>query len=233
VAAPAPAGLAPRGRTETARVVRVVDGDTIVVDRGRGAEKVRYIGMDTPESVKPGSPVEWMAHEATAANRALLAGRTVFLERDVSETDRYGRLLRNVWLHEGSRWILVGLELVREGYARVSTFPPDVAYVDLLLAAQVDARRHGRGLWGDGPLDFTSPADGQTVTAQAILVTGTAPPGARVVRDIANAPDQSVRAGADGRWSMRVALKRGKNLLRFRIGDETATERTLEVVFAP
>jgi micrococcal nuclease len=227
------AGFAPSGPTEKARVVRIVDGDTIVVDRGRGSEKVRYIGMDTPETVKPGSPVEWMGPEASAANRALVEGRTVVLEKDVSETDRYGRLLRHVWLREKSAWLLVDLELVREGYARVSTYPPDVKYVDLYLAAQVDAREHDRGLWGAGPIDFTSPADGATVTTKTVLVTGKAPAGERVVRDIANAPDQSTRARADGTWGMRVTLKNGVNSLRFRLADEKATTRTLRVVYAP
>ncbi len=131
-------------------MVRVVDGDTIVVDRGHGQERVRYIGMDTPESVKPNTPVEPMAHEAAAANSRLVAGRKVVLEKDVSETDRYGRLLRDVWLDDGG-WRLVNLELVREGFAQVTTFPPDVKYVDVLLAAQRDARERGVGLWSLGP----------------------------------------------------------------------------------
>ena len=223
----------PSGRTEAARLVRVVDGDTLIVDRGHGQERLRYIGMDTPETVKPGSPVEWMGPEASAANRALVEGRTVVLEKDVSETDRYGRLLRHVWLREKSAWLLVDLELVREGYARVSTYPPDVKYVDLYLAAQVDAREHDRGLWGAGPIDFTSPADGATVSTKTVLVTGKAPAGERVVRDIANAPDQSTRARADGTWGMRVTLKNGVNSLRFRLADEKATTRTLRVVYAP
>ena len=84
--------LAPVGATETARVVRVVDGDTIVIDRGRGNERVRYIGIDTPESVKPDTPVQFMANEASAANVALVAGRDVVLERGVSDTDQYDRL---------------------------------------------------------------------------------------------------------------------------------------------
>jgi len=161
--APAPASLAPgqalviapTTAVEQARVVRIVDGDTIVVDRGRGPEKLRYIGMDTPETVAPGQPVEWMGPEAAAANRALVANRTVYLEKDVSETDRYGRLLRDVWLRDDARpgnpWTLVNLELVREGYAQVTTFPPDVRYVDLLLVAQREARTDGVGLWADEP----------------------------------------------------------------------------------
>lgn len=142
--------LAPLGATETARVVRVVDGDTIVIDRGGGNERVRYIGIDTPESVKPNTPVEFMAREASAANEALVAGREVVLERDVSDTDRYDRLLRYVWLREGDGWVFVNLELVRRGFAQVVTYPPDVRWTDTFLAAQREARDAGVGLWGLG-----------------------------------------------------------------------------------
>jgi micrococcal nuclease len=142
------ASLAPIGATETARVVRVVDGDTIVIDRGRGNERVRYIGMDTPESVKPNTPVQFMAKEASAANEALVAGRDVVLERDVSNTDQYDRLLRYVWLRDGGGWVFVNLELVRQGYAQVATYPPDVRWTDTFLAAQRVARGAGLGLWG-------------------------------------------------------------------------------------
>lgn len=228
-----PGELAPTGATEEARVVRVVDGDTIIVDRGRGDERLRYIGIDTPETVKPASPIEWMGAEASAANRALVEGAVVVLEKDVSETDQYARLLRDVWLRADGGWRLVNLELVRDGYARVSTYPPDVKYADLLLAAQVVARDNDRGLWGAGPLNFLSPEDGVTVTTKTIVVRGTAPAGSRVVRDIANAPDQSTRAASDGTWSLEVKLKSGVNNLRFRIGDEKATTRTLHVVYAP
>jgi len=140
--------LAPVGATETARVVRVVDGDTIVIDRGRGNERVRYIGIDTPESVKPNTPVEFMAKEASAANEALVAGRDVVLERDVSDTDQHDRLLRYVWLREGDGWVFVNLELVRRGYAQVATYPPDVRWTETFLVAQREAREAGLGLWG-------------------------------------------------------------------------------------
>ena len=139
--------LAPDGPTESAKVVRVIDGDTIVVDIGGTQYHVRYIGMDTPESVKPDTPVERMALEATAANKTLVAGRTVVLEKDVSDTDRFGRLLRDVWVERDGRLVLVGLELVRTGYATVTTFPPDVKYVDQLLAALDEARTGEVGLW--------------------------------------------------------------------------------------
>ena len=129
-------------------MVRVVDGDTIVIDRGRGSERVRYIGMDTPESVKPDTPVQFMAQEASAVNEALVGGREVVLERDVSDTDQYDRLLRYVWLRDGDGWVLVNLELVRRGYAQVATFPPDVRWTEAFLAAQRVARDAGLGLWG-------------------------------------------------------------------------------------
>ena len=122
------------------------EGASLLAIRGKQYH-LRYIGMDTPESVKPDTPVERMALEATAANKALVAGRNVVLEKDVSETDRFGRLLRNVWVERDGRLVLVGLELVRAGYANVTTFPPDVKYVDQLLAALDEARSHGSGLW--------------------------------------------------------------------------------------
>jgi len=135
------------GMTE-AQVVEVVDGDTIKVSIGGQVYTVRYIGIDTPETKHPSKPVEWMGPEASAANEALVGGQTVYLEKDVSETDRYGRLLRYVWLAGGR---MVNEELVRQGYAQVSTYPPDVKYQDRFLAAQQEAREAGRGLWGPQP----------------------------------------------------------------------------------
>lgn len=139
-----------------AQVVDVVDGDTIKVSIGGAVFTVRYIGMDTPETVKPGTPVEWMGPEASAANRALVEGQQVVLEKDVSEVDRYGRLLRFVWLDRPEGWLLVNLELVRLGFASVFTYPPDVGHVDLLLAAQREAREADRGLWSATPAPIAS-----------------------------------------------------------------------------
>lgn len=129
-----------------ARVVRVVDGDTIVVAIDGEEYRVRYIGIDTPETVHPDKPVEWMGPEASAANKALVEGKTVYLEKDISETDQYDRLLRYVFLEDGT---FVNAELVRLGYAQVSTYPPDVRYVDLYLEMQRAAQAAGRGLWGE------------------------------------------------------------------------------------
>jgi micrococcal nuclease len=150
-AGPAPsnsaATLEPVGATETATVVRIVDGDTIVIDRGHGDERLRYIGIDTPESVKPDTPVQPFAELASEANQRLVERRTVVLERDVSETDRFGRLLRYVWLLDGSAWTFVNLELVRDGFAHATTYPPDVRWTDTFRAAERSARDAGRGLW--------------------------------------------------------------------------------------
>ena len=152
-----PSGKSPTGPTESAIVLSVTDGDTIRIDRGRGSEPLRYIGVDTPESTSPGGQLEWMALEASAANEKLVAGREVVLEKDVSETDRFGRLLRYVWIRDADTWLLVELELVRLGFATVSTFPPDVKYVDDYLAAENEARQAGRGLWGKPPTAATAP----------------------------------------------------------------------------
>jgi micrococcal nuclease len=145
----------PTGPTETAKVVRIVDGDTIIVRLGGQDRRLRYIGMDTPETVAPGVPIEWLGREASRANAALVEGRTVTLEKDVSETDRYGRLLRYVWQVDGECWTLVNLELVRQGYAQVETDPPDVRYATLFVEAQRSARDAGLGLWA--PASSTEP----------------------------------------------------------------------------
>lgn len=149
--APPSAVVGPTGATTSGVVSRVVDGDTIVVTTDGTKMKVRYIGMDTPETVDPRQSVQWMGPEASDANKQLVLGRTVVLERDVSEVDQYGRLLRDVWLEDPTGWVFVNLELVVLGYAQVTTYPPDVKYVDELLAAQDEARTLGLGLWGDEP----------------------------------------------------------------------------------
>ncbi len=100
--------------------------------------------MDTPESVKPGAPVECFAREASAFLERLVENRRVRLVLDVEERDRYGRLLAYVYRGE----LFVNEELVRRGYASVATFPPNVRHVGDFLRAERDARSHDRGLWG-------------------------------------------------------------------------------------
>lgn len=132
---------------EWALVTRVVDGDTVEVILAGRTEKVRYIGVDAPESVKPGAAPECYGKESSERNRELVLGREVRLVRDVSERDRYGRLLRYVYAGEA----FVNLELVREGYAHASTFPPDVAKSSEFVAAERDAKLAGHGLWSGCP----------------------------------------------------------------------------------
>ena len=142
----------PTGPTQDATLVRVVDGDTIRVMVDGVEERVRYIGIDTPElnTSSPATPDPY-AEAATEANARLLAGGRLVLEKDVSERDQYGRLLRNVWLERDGGWTFVNLALVADGYALVSTYPPDVKYVEVLLAAQRAAREDERGLWAGSP----------------------------------------------------------------------------------
>lgn len=132
------------------RVVRVVDGDTIEVQLGAQTATVRLIGIDTPETKDPNAPVMCYGKEATARTQALIqqAGGRVRLEKDVSETDRYGRLLRYVWLEGPDGERMLNEELVAQGYAQVSTYPPDVKYQERFLRAQRAARAQGLGLWG-------------------------------------------------------------------------------------
>jgi micrococcal nuclease len=140
----------PTGPTEEASLARVVDGDTIRVIVDGVEERVRYVGIDTPElNETSGATPEPYGEAATAANARLLSEGRLVLEKDVSERDRYGRLLRDIWVEEEGTWTLVNLVLVAKGYAQVSTYPPDVRYVDALLAAQAEARAAGHGLWGE------------------------------------------------------------------------------------
>jgi micrococcal nuclease len=144
--------LVARGRDEPSRpslgraqVLRVVDGDTIRVRLDGRTERVRYIGIDTPESVKPGTAVQCFAKRASAANAALVAGRSVRLVADVEERDRYGRLLAYVYREPDGAF--VNARLVRDGYARTLTIAPNVAHARELADLARAARREHRGLW--------------------------------------------------------------------------------------
>ena len=157
-------------------MIRVVDGDTIDVLIDGRQLRVRYIGIDTPETVDPRRPVECFGREASARNRELVEGKTVGLERDVSETDRFGRLLRYPWV-EGE---MVNARLVEEGYATASTFPPDVRYAELFVSLQDEARQARRGLWSacatprpsaDGPCDYSG-TDEPVIKGNISLNTG-------------------------------------------------------------
>lgn len=146
-ATPDASRLPPGVVCDWATVVRVVDGDTIRARIDGVEEPVRYIGIDTPETVHPTLGVQPFGPEASAYNGELVSGRFLCLERDVSDRDRYGRLLRYAWLEDGT---MVNELLLQAGLAVVVTFPPDVKYVeDRLLPAQRAAAEAGRGLWAE------------------------------------------------------------------------------------
>jgi micrococcal nuclease len=142
-----PGGSAAGGDRVPARVLEVVDGDTIRVDLDGAVTSIRLIGIDTPETDGPFTDEECFGAEATAFAEAALAGREVELTYDVERTDRFDRTLAYVWV-DGT---LFNERIVREGYALVATFPPNVRYVDRLTAAQGLAREGQRGLWGGCP----------------------------------------------------------------------------------
>lgn len=124
-------------------VVRIVDGDTIHVRLGERVERVRYIGVNTPEVHHPSKGEEPGGRAAALVNRQLVGGRRVRLELDVQPRDRYGRLLAYVWVDD----TMVNAELVRRGFAQVMTVPPNVRHQPLFLKLQREAREAGRGLW--------------------------------------------------------------------------------------
>jgi micrococcal nuclease len=142
-------GLQPHGETQEATVTEIVDGDTIHVEIGGVEYRVRYIGIDAPEVAHDDNPGEWLGAEATQANAALVDGQLVILEKDVSDTDQFGRLLRYVWLppETGADWTMVELELVHTGFADAKTYPPDTARQADLQAAEDAARDAGLGIW--------------------------------------------------------------------------------------
>lgn len=138
-------GTGSAGDRHAAPVVRVVDGDTIIVRLDGREERVRYIGIDTPETVKPGTPVQCFGKAASAENKRLVAGRTVELVTDVEERDRYGRLLAYVYRRPDR--LFVNAELARRGFASPMTIPPNVRFADHFVALAREARRSERGLW--------------------------------------------------------------------------------------
>ncbi len=125
---------------EKAIVKRIVDGDTVLLTDGR---KLRYIGIDTPETVKPGVTPECYGHEASQKNKELVEGKGIEMVKDISEVDRYGRLLRYVYVGD----VFVNDTLIREGFAYASTYPPDVKYSEQFKDAERDAQTHSAGLW--------------------------------------------------------------------------------------
>lgn len=163
--------------SDTVKVTRVVDGDTIIVDLNGVEERVRLIGIDTPESVHPDAsrnlPEGKVASEFT---KSRLEGKEIELEFDVQERDQYGRLLAYVW-YNGEMFNKV---LLQEGYARVATYPPNVKYVDEFTEIQKVARENNKGFWNNNTFngeviedDTTSSIDNTSIKTEGKYVGST------------------------------------------------------------
>lgn len=122
------------------KVARVIDGDTIEIE---GGERVRYIGIDAPETVDPEKPVECFGREATDGNKKLVEGKMVRLEKDATDRDKYNRLLRYAYVGD----TFVNLELVKLGFATAAAYPPDTKYQKEFSSAEQEAKKSKSGLW--------------------------------------------------------------------------------------
>ncbi|WP_442603881.1 thermonuclease family protein [Paenibacillus sp. KN14-4R] len=127
------------------KVERVVDGDTLQITMNGSKEKLRLIGVDTPETKKADTPVMFWGEEASAYTKKRLEGKTVELEWDVERKDQYGRYLAYVWIDKE----MFNRTLIQESYGRMVTFPPNVKYADTFKKDQEQARKKGNGLWKD------------------------------------------------------------------------------------
>lgn len=148
-------------------VTRVIDGDTIELENG---ETVRLIGIDTPETVHPSKAVEYYGKEASDFTRVMVEGKQVKLELDVQKRDKYNRLLAYVYLEDGT---FLNAELVKEGYAKGSTYPPNVKYTDLFTKLQKEARENNRGLWAPEKERITTPQKSILTGEETVYVTKT------------------------------------------------------------
>ncbi len=132
------------------KVTKVFDGDTIQIEINGGKSSVRLIGIDTPETIDPRRPVGCFGKNASNETKRLLEGKEVILTRDVSEVDKYDRLLRYVFLPLGEgENLFINDYLVRQGFAKALTYPPDVKYNERFLSAEKEARENLRGLWNE------------------------------------------------------------------------------------
>ncbi len=156
--------------TERSRglVTRVISGDTIEVAIGSDVYQVKYLGLDAPEA---SSVIEWYGPQATGYNRDMVAGRTVTLVKDVSDTDADGRLLRYVLTDEA----FLNYELIRQGYSAALIMPPDLACQQILLSVEADARQALLGLWSPTPLPTATQTPTPTITPD-VTATNTPPP---------------------------------------------------------
>lgn len=149
---------------DLARVIRVIDGDTIEIE---GGEVVRYIGIDAPETVDPRKSVECFGVESSNKNKELAEGKIARLEKDITDRDKYNRLLRYVWIGDA----FVNLELVKQGFSYSYSYPPDVKYQDQFVKAQREAKEAGRGLWKSCPAAKSVKTEAPIISNMKHLIT--------------------------------------------------------------
>jgi micrococcal nuclease len=156
-----------RNTVYRAKILRVVDGDTAIVsfefDDGSKylKERVRFLGVDTPETVHPNKPVQYYGKEASEFTKKSLTDKIVWLQTDVGARDRYNRMLAYVWLKEPSkkdledeaaiRKYMFNARLLLDGYAQLMTIQPNSKYSNLFVHFQREAREAKKGLWGKEP----------------------------------------------------------------------------------
>lgn len=134
-------------KLQKTQVKKVIDGDTIVIESG---ETVRYIGVDTPETVHPKKAIQCFGKNAAIQNKILVDKKIIYLEKDISDKDRYGRLLRYIYLpnpNSKTEVIFINEYLIEQGFGQIITYPPDVKYHNKFTDAQKIAQKEKRGLW--------------------------------------------------------------------------------------
>ncbi len=191
---------------DEAKVIRVVDGDTFELEDGK---KVRMIGVDTPETVDPRKSAQCFGKEASNKTKELLEGKTVRLVKDVSDTDRHQRLLRYVYVGD----TFINDSLVREGFAKSSSYPPDIKLQDQFRESEEYARTNKKGLWATGacesptasptiqPITTKAPTSTQTTT-KAPASTKTPTGGATCSANTYNCSDFSTCSEAKAVYNM-------------------------------
>ncbi len=131
-------------------VTKVIDGDTFYIKLNGDTVSIRMIGIDTPETVDPRRPVGCFGKKSSDETKRLIEGKEVILTRDISDTDKYNRLLRYVFLPvSGGETLFINDYLIRQGFAKSLTYPPDVKYNERFVEAERDARENLRGLWSE------------------------------------------------------------------------------------
>ncbi len=200
-----PSLISPSTDGERVRVVRVIDGDTIDVEIDGKIERVRYIGIDTPETVDPRKPVQCFGVEASKRNKELVEGKMVRLEKDITDRDKYNRLLRYVWLGD----TLINQTLVEQGYAKSYSYPPDIKYQDKFVAAERKAREDKLGLW-TACTSATAPAT--ALTPSATTQASTANPSCTIKGNISASGEKIYHLQGCGSYSKTtIDEKRGEH----------------------